>query len=56
MPKGTGHSRIIGRHDRAYPNVGRWGGVKIGVKMFQRKIKLCADKVGKLFSVRSDGQ
>ena len=53
MPKGTGHSRIIGRHDRAYPNVGRWGGsVKIGVKMLQHKIKLCADKVGKLFSVR----
>ena len=54
MPAGTRHSTIIGHHDRAYPNMG--GGVKIGVKMLQRKFKLCVDKAAKLFSLRSDGE
>ena len=36
MPAGTGHSRIIGRHDRTYPNVG--GGVKLGLKCFNVKL------------------
>jgi hypothetical protein len=50
LPAGAERSRIIGRYDMAYPNVG----VGSGGKLLQRKIKLCADKAVEAFNVRSD--